>query len=300
MAGDSHETRLRITASRFDFHKLVLAHGWAFLAPFEWNDEVGRLARPLRLLDGRNVRAAVLVTSNNGHSVVSVWVRAEHVLSAEDRNAVRGQIRRMLRLDEDFSEFHRLCADDRELRFVAKLRCGGLLRAPSAFEDMVKTVCTTNCDWRNTKKMTEYLCAMAGGAFPAPEDLLPCSPQRLAKLAPVGYRAGTIIELARRSAEERLAVDDWAHEGDFARVRQALGEIKGFGPYSINHVLVLLGAYDGIPVDSEVLTYLRRIHFDGREVGAAEAVQPYDRYGRFRFLAFKFGRMGRQLNYIDK
>jgi len=294
------ETRLQITAPRFDFRKLVLAHGWAFLAPFEWDDEQGRLARPMRLPDSRHVHTSVSVASNNGRSVATVRVRAEHALSTEDRRAVRGQVRRMLRLDEDFSEFHRLCASDPDLRFVARLRCGGLLRAPSAFEDMVKTVCTTNCDWRNTKKMADSLCALAGGGFPAPEDLLPYSPRRLAKLAPVGYRAGTIIELGRRCAEGQLPVDAWAAQGDFARVREALAEIKGFGPYSINHVLVLLGAYDGIPVDSEVLAYLRRTHFDGRAVGPTEAVRPYDRYGRFRFLAFKFGRMGRKLNYIDK
>lgn len=300
MASGPRETRLQITAPRFDFRKLVLAHGWAFLAPFEWDDEQGRLARPVRLPNGRHVPAAVTVASNDGRSVVTVRVRDEHALSAEDRQAVRGQVRRMLRLDEDFSKFHRLCAADPDLCFAAKHRCGGLLRAPSAFEDMVKTVCTTNCDWRNTKKMAESLSALAGGGFPSPEDLLPYSPKRLAKLAPVGYRAGTIIDLARRCAEGRLAVDGWAQEGDFARVREALGGIKGFGPYSVNHVLVLLGSYDGIPVDSEVLAYLRRTHFDGREVGPGEAVQPYDRYGRFRFLAFKFGRMGRKLNYIDK
>jgi 3-methyladenine DNA glycosylase/8-oxoguanine DNA glycosylase len=206
----------------------------------------------------------------------------------------------MLRLDEDFSEFHRLCAGDPDLRFVAKSRCGGLLRAPSAFEDIVKTVCTTNCDWRNTKKMCLSLCAMAGGSFPTPENVLAFSPRRLAKLAPVGYRASTIVEIAKRSVEGRLPVESWAQEGDFLRVREALGEIRGIGPYSLNHILVLLGAYDTIPVDSEVLAYLRHTHFRGRPVREAEAVQPYHRYGRFRFLAFKFSRMGRKLNYIDK
>ena len=72
------------------------------------------------------------------------------------------------------------------------------------------------------------------------------------------------------------------------------------GPYCVTHMLVLLGSYSDIPVDSEVLKYLRRTHFDGKAVKPAEAVRPYDRYGSFRFLAFKFARMGRRLNYIDK
>jgi hypothetical protein len=64
-------------------------------------------------------------------------------------------------------------------------------------------------------------------------------------------------------------------------------------------MLVLLGSYERIPVDSEVLKYLRQTHFGGEHVSAKEAVKPYDSYGKYRFLAYKFGRMARAQNYID-
>ena len=110
----------------------------------------------------------------------------------------------------------------------------------------------------------------------------------------------TILEAARLCAEGRLDLDAWAAAVDFQRVREALAAIKGLGPYCVNHMLVLLGDYSDIPVDSEVLKYLRRTHFGGKAVGPAEAVRPYDRYGSFRFLAFKFARMRRRLNYIGR
>ena len=290
---------MQITAPRFDFRKLVLSHGWAFLPPFEWDDARNRLARPLRLASGRGVPISISVAANDGRSVVGVRVESGPGLDPDERVEARAKIRRMLRLDEDFSSFHRLCAGDPALRFVANERCGGLLRAPTAFEDLVKTVCTTNCDWRNTKKMCAALCDLAGGSFPRPERLLSVSPRRLAKAAPVGYRAGTILVAARLFTEGRLDLDAWATAGDFERVREALGAIRGVGPYCISHMLVLLGAYSEIPVDSEVLKYLRHTHFDGEAVEPPEATKPYDKYGSFRFLAFKFSRMGRRLNYID-
>jgi len=299
MGRSRRDTRLQITAVRFDFRKLVLAHGWAFLAPFQWNDRKERLARPIPLPRGRQVPAAMTATSTGDRSVVTVRVSAAHALDKEERLAVRKQVNRMLRLDEDFSEFHRFCEKDPDLEFVTRSRCGGLLRAPSAFEDMVKTICTTNCNWRNTKMMCDALCGLVGGGYPAPGDLLPYSPRRLARLAPVGYRASTIIELARTYTEGRLPVDAWADQGDFAQIRKTLSAIKGFGPYSVNHMLVLLGSYADIPLDSEVLAYLRATHFQARPVKAAKALQPYTRYGRFRFLAFKFGRMGRQMKTQD-
>ncbi len=213
MARKSYGNRLQITAPRFDFCKLVLAHGWAFLPPFEWDDERSRLARPLRLASSRQVPVAIYAAATDGQSVVTVRAASGHGFAPEERQEVRAKVRRMLRLDEDFSEFQRTCEADSTLRFVAKERCGGLLRAPSAFEDLVKTVCTTNCDWRNTKKMCAALCDLAGGGFPGPEHLLRFSPRQLARAAPVGYRSETILKAARLCAEGRLGMDAWAVGG---------------------------------------------------------------------------------------
>ena len=300
MPKTARRRRLQITVPRFDFPKLVLAHGWVFLAPFEWDPQRQRLTRPLRLTAHRRVRASVSVIDDGDRSVVSVRLPAASPLTGPQRQKVRQQVRRMLRLDEDFTGFHRLCADDPDLRFVSRCRCGGLLRAPSAFEDLIKTICTTNCDWRNTKAMCDALCTLADGDFPTAKELAAHSPRQLARVAPVGYRASTIVELARRSAEGQLDLEAWAEQGDFDRVRGALGQVSGVGPYTVSHMCVLLGAYDTIPVDSEVTAYLRRTHFGGNPVPVDSIVRPYEQYGRYRFLAFKFRRMGQRLNYIDK
>jgi len=291
-------TRIRMTARRFDFPKLVLAHGWAFLSPFAWSGRNKALRRPLRLPDGQCVSVQICAGANRGKSIVQI--NAALRLSPADRQAIRYQVWRMLCLDQDFSEFHAMCRGDPVLGFVSRVKCGGLLRSPTAFEDLVKTVCTTNCDWRNTKKMSDALCTLDGGGFPTPELVLKHSARQLAGKVPLGYRAETVRTVARLTADGKLPLDQWAAAGDWDRIRKCLAAIRGVGPYSTNHMLVLLGWYGDIPVDSEVLQYLQDTHFGGRAVPAEQAVQPYGRYGQYRFLAYKCHRMARRLNYIDK
>jgi 3-methyladenine DNA glycosylase/8-oxoguanine DNA glycosylase len=292
-------TTLRLAAAaRFDWRRLIFSHGWVFLAPFEWSDRTRSLSRPLRIASGRSARVAMLPPRRSIGADVSVVVDAK--LTRSDKTELTAQGRRILRLDDDFSDFHRLCKTDPLLGFAARARCGGLLRGATAFEDVIKTVCTTNCDWQNTKSMCEKLCALdPDGNFPTPRRVLDLSEFQLARKTACGYRAKTIRTLARLFAENKFRLDEWAAQNDFDRIAAALKPIWGIGPYALSHILVLLGDYRTIPVDSEILKYLSKTHFDGRKVTPTRAVQPYDRFGDFRYLAFKFGRMSRRENYIN-
>src|SRR3954469_16974222 len=150
MLRKDRSTKLRISASRFDWHRLVFAHGWIHLAPFQYDQERGVLSRPLRLHNSGSVNGSVAPSSSDE---LIATIQNDVPLHPLDKPFLRKQIQRMLRLEEDFSDFHRLCKADEMLRFAARHRCGGLLRSPTAFEDVIKTVATTNCDWRNTKSM---------------------------------------------------------------------------------------------------------------------------------------------------
>jgi len=277
------------TVPRFHFPQLVHSHGWAWLAPFVWEESTATLSRPIFVGSGRQISVAVRVERAGPASRVIVCCKER--AQPSDRQIIRAAVRRMLRLDEDFSEFHKLCAADPRLRFVAHRRCGGMLRAPDLFEDLVKTVCTVNCAWGNTIGMCQALCRFGEGAFPTPTSLLAFNERRLAACIPLGYRARTVLTLAKLYDQRRLPFDDWAAQGQFERIRQTLRPVWGIGPYALNHILVLLGCYDAIPVDSEARRFLSETHFGGKTVSPQEAVRPYEKYGKFRFLAFQFSRL---------
>jgi len=282
--------RMTITTPRFNFPQLVCSHGWAWLAPFAWDEATQTLSRPITLGATRQIGVAIRMRQVGALS--QVVVTAGEDIQPHEKEIVRKGVRRMLRLDEDFAEFHKVCAGDPQLRVLARRRCGGMLRAPELFEDLIKTVCTVNCSWGNTISMCDALCRLGKDAFPTAASLLAFNERQLAAHVPLGYRAKTVLLLSRLYDEGRLPLDDWAAQGDFARIRQTLSPLWGIGPYALNHILVLLGCYDTIPVDSVAISFLRKAHFGGKAVTPKQAVRPYDKYGQFRFLVFHFSRWG--------
>ena len=101
-------------------------------------------------------------------------------------------------MEQDFACFHDMCRINPTLNFVYKNNCRGMLRSPSAFEDLIKTVCITNCDWRNTKKMCSALCSLDGGNFPTPKEILKYRTEDLSKIVPLGYRTKTVHHIPRK------------------------------------------------------------------------------------------------------
>ena len=281
-------TRITLTVPRFHFPQLVHSHGWAWLAPFRWNETTKTLSRPMTMGQERHLPITIRVQQAGASCRVTVAIK--DAISPQEREIVHNGVRRMLRLDEDFTEFHKVCAADPRLRFVARTRCGGMLRAPDLFEDLIKTVCTVNCSWGNTISMCEALCRLGKEAFPTAASLLAFNERRLAAAVPLGYRAKTVLLLSRLHEAGRLPLDEWAAQGHFAKIRATLSPIWGIGPYALNHILVLLGCYDAIPVDSLAIQFLSENHFGGKAVSPKKAVRPYEKYGKYRFLAFHFGR----------
>lgn len=224
-----------------------------------------------------------------------------------DREFLRSRVRWMFRADEDFGQFWELCRGHAILRHCRSQRTGTLLRCATVFEDTVKTICTVNCSWSNTKLMVANLCRMFGescaGAgeaftFPTPERLAAAFVDDL-KEAKLGFRARYILELARRVAGGALDLDAWCRERDPDALRAAILGVKGIGSYGANHLLVLLGHYGEIPCDSEVRAYLGVSPKAAQKEVERAAAKRYGKWGKYCFLAYKFERVFRRLNYVD-
>lgn len=289
-----------IQIRKFDFEKFIYFHGWIYLAPYNIYENERAIGRYLKNSTCKNVYVKIIVSDDERYTILKVIAPEDIKTSDRDKTVLRKQIKRMFMLDEDFSAFHDLCKKNPSLKYVYENNCKGMLRSPNAFEDLTKTVCTTNCDWRNTKKMCTSLCGLDSGNFPSPKDILKYSIGKLSKIAPLGYRANTVYQISKLTEEGKLELDRWADDGDYGRIRKVLKDIKGIGEYSINHMLVLLGDFSNIPVDSEVLKYLKEIYFRGKDVSTKELTKPFERYGDFKYLAYKYERMARKLNYINK
>jgi 3-methyladenine DNA glycosylase/8-oxoguanine DNA glycosylase len=228
-----------------------------------------------------------------------VSAEAEGTVTQPDLEFIRDRVGWMLRADEDFEEFWRVCREHPLLHHCADLKAGALIRSASIFEDVVKTRLTTNCHWRNTKRMVAGLCREFGdeGAFPTPERLARAGEDELRSIG-LGYRARFVSEFARKAVDGEISTESWiGRETD--DLREELLSLPGIGPYSANHMLMLLGHYDRIPCDSEVCSYLGLPPgTDSRKVERL-AAERYGAFGKYAFLAYKFERVLKNRNYVD-
>lgn len=272
--------------------RVVLSHGFTSLPPMRAADDGTWLETtvPLARARPRHLRVA----QRGDRAIVTVLGRRP---SRAARAAVRRAVRHILRLDEDLSPFYALSRPDPALAWAAR-GAGRLARSPTVFEDVVKTICTTNCAWSATERMVRVLVARLGEraagaprdswegrAFPTPEAMAAAPLHFYRDVVRAGYRGPYLRRLASLVVSGELDLE--ALEGSELPdedVARALLSLPGVGPYAAAHVMLLLGRYSLLILDSWTRpTYARLAR---REASDAAIARRFARYGRYAGLAF--------------
>jgi len=274
----------------FSFRSAVASHGWMQLVPFHFDPEAGLLTYVHRLGSGRVVELRLRGLP------AGVGVAVDGSLSAPERGEVKRAVAWMLGLEMDFSAFYTLARREPRLARAEEKAQGRVLRCPSLFEDVVKTILTTNTLWAATRRMTANLVDQYGDplpadparrAFPTPGRLARTTEARLRSKTRLGYRAPYVLELARAIASGKLDLEALKDEAlPTADLRKRLLAIKGVGNYAAANLLILLGRYDFLPVDSWALKMVSQEWHDGKPVGPAEVEAAFERWGKWKGLAY--------------
>ena len=282
----------------FDFAGTAYSHGWVVLAPNRWDADALTVERVHRLGAGK----VVLLRIGGGGTVrkPEIHIQVTHTgrLSKKDAEEVRTHVAHMFRVDEDLDGFYSLCRRRGGPWKKVTAGLGRLLRSPGVFEDVVKVICTTNTQWGGTKKMVEGLVEAFGDpypgdparkAFPAPEAIASTHRDEFVSRVRLGYRAPYVHELAERVASRELDLDA-LHDPDAptALVKKRLLAIKGVGNYAAATLLMLLGRYDSLGVDTVCRDFAKKKYFDGRAPDDEEIQRIYERWGEWRYLAYWF------------
>lgn len=285
--------RLELTAQPpFNFQATVLSHGWRRLRPFSWDEE--RLGRVERLSTGRVVRLAV--GGSEGLTGVIVDIRANDALSDGEVEEIKGKVSWVLGLEEELTDFYALCEGEPALRHVVEEGKGRVLRSPTVYEDVVKTICTTNCTWRQTEGMVGRLVEGLGEpypleplkAFPTPEAVVEAGENYLQEIK-LGYRASSIAQLSRQVASGDLDLEGLKYSPlETVELYKRLKSIKGVGQYAAAHILTLLGRHDYLGVDTWARRLVSEQFFDGAPVTDKEVQEVFAPWGKWRFLAYWF------------
>ncbi len=276
----------------FSFASLVNSHGWAQLAPFNASDDGSRLAYILRFASGRV--AELRLSEQSGGVQIECGLDLTPAEQAEATRAVSW----MAALDQDFSAFYRAARAEPKLSRVEARAQGRVLRSPTVFEDVVKTILTTNTLWAATRRMCLNLVTQFGEplpddpqrkAFPTPQALAESSPPVLKEQTRLGYRAGYIHELALRVSTGELDLERYKDSDlDTPQLRKELMQIKGVGGYAAANLLMILGRFDFIPIDSWAFKMVSHEWHNGEPVGPGEVESAFEKWGEFRGLAYWF------------
>jgi 3-methyladenine DNA glycosylase/8-oxoguanine DNA glycosylase len=250
--GGARRLRLRWP---IDLALTVASHGWAYLAPWEWDPERGRLARVERI--GGTV-GKVTVSQQGPTSLDIIWEGSDFTDHAGE---ILRRVERWVSAEWDPAPaILALGADFTEDAALIERGGGRLLRCSTFYEDFVKTLLTVNTSWSGTCRMSAALVAEpGGGAFPPPEAMIDYGEERLRQIAKLGFRAPTAVAATRRMLEDG-AIDRDGHGRSELLDHDYLLTLKGIGPYAAAHCRMLLHDFSRIPIDSVAIAHLRERH----------------------------------------
>ena len=298
-------TKISISARPpFDFLSVVNSQGWRQLAPFSYDEKTNTLSYILRLSSGRVIELKMREETDG------LVVETEK-LAANERREVKEKVSWMFGLDMDFSRFYAASRSEPKLASARERALGRVLRSPTLFEDVIKTILTTNTLWAATRNMTRKLVDELGDtlappkehrddvrgavgeveakAFPTPEAIAASSPEFLKEKTRVGYRASAIYNLAVQVASATFDLESLkTSELPTLELRKQLLTINGVGPYAAANLLLLLGRSDFIPVDSWALKLVSHEWYRGKPITPKEVEKRFEKWGEFKGLAFWF------------
>jgi N-glycosylase/DNA lyase len=262
-----------------DFRRTLGSHGVAALPPSHIDEEAWTLE--VTLPSGRGARTVRVSEGRAGYA------RVEGATSS-----ILVQLRHMFRLDEDLAPFYALAHDDPQLAWAAA-GAGRMLRGPTVFEDVIKTICTTNTAWGGTVRMVtalvEHLGVAAPGGgrtFPRPAAMAAAGEDFYRNVARAGYRGPYLQALAEDVASAALDLEQLNDpELPVEEVEARLLALPGVGPYAAAHVMLTsLGRYSHLVLDSWTRpTYAKLV---GRKASDKTIARTFRRYGDFAGLAF--------------
>jgi N-glycosylase/DNA lyase len=280
-----------------DLVRTLNSHGFVDLPPMKPDPDYRAVELTLRPRRGPPRRVRV-EPGRRGRATVRVLGAPAPEAVADDLAAA---VHHVLRLDADLSTFYAAAAADAELSWVTS-GAGRMVRSPSVFEDVVKTICTTNCAWSATRRMVHAIVqhlgepapgAAADGpwgrAFPTPAAMADAGEAFFRDVARAGYRGAYLVSLSRAVVAGELDLERLgrasADELPDAELEAALLALPGIGPYAAAHIMMTLGRYHRLILDSWTRPTYAKIR--GRPIVSDAAIQRrFRRYGPYAGLAF--------------
>ena len=268
------------TPSDFNFKATIESHGWYQLAPNYADSERSILQRPYKLENGKPV--TLILRGGKFHTLI-IHIRGQAIIDSQDRNNIMQAVANMFNLNQRLTPFYKEMAKIEGYQWIAEKEPARLLASPTIWEDLAKTLLTTNTSWGNTVKMAERLSAIdPDKIFPSAETITNMLPDEFADCAGLGYRASYLYEVAEHIVLGELDVESW-RSLDSEALYKAIVDLKGFGDYSAGTLMRLIGHHDRLAIDSVAREAYEQVTGSPPE-SDTDIHQYYEKFGDWRGL----------------
>ena len=272
-----------------DLWRTVVSHGVASLPPADIDEDAQTMTVTVPVA-GSKPRTVRIRQGRKGKARIDILGPAP---GARVRAGVEASVRRVLNLGEDLSPLYEVARTDPELAWITS-GAGRMARGATVFEDVVKTICTTNCTWSATERMVGALVEKlgepsAGGhgrAFPTPQAMADTPEAFYRDVAKAGYRGAYLRTLAASVAKGALDLEALAAgEAPDDELAKELLALPGVGPYAAAHIMMLIGRHSLLILDSWTRPKYARLN-GGRKASDRTIERRFRRYGQYAGLAF--------------
>jgi 3-methyladenine DNA glycosylase/8-oxoguanine DNA glycosylase len=274
-----------------DLWRTLVSHGVATLPPSVLDEERRTLTVTVPIRGGK-ARTIVIREGRRGTARIEVLGPAP---GPRTERRLREVVAQMLNLGEDLAPLYAAAASDPDLSWITT-GAGRMFQSPTVFEDVVKTICTTNTTWSATERMVgalvdnlgEASAGAHGRAFPTPAAMASASESFFRNVVRAGYRGAYLHRLAVDVTEGSLDLevlrDASSEELPDEEVGARLLALPGVGPYAAAHVMMLLGRHSRLILDSWTRPKYARLN--GRKARDRQIERRFRRYGDYAGLAF--------------
>lgn len=264
------------TPEQFSFQATVDSHGWRNLAPFSYDKETRIVSRIERLTNSTLVK---LFLSDSDDAGIQVAVKGVDQLTDEQHAEIETHVSRCMSLNWDLRAFYAFVQDHPEYTWIVDQHAGRMLVGVTVWEDLAKTLLTTNTTWAQTIAMTQRLCSLGYPyaedefAFPTPHQIAALPFDDFAVHIRAGYRAPYLHALAQKIASGELDVEAWYSDISSNELYKAVKSLKGFGDYAAGTMLRLLGHFDQLAIDTACRSAYKRV--TGSESAEDKEIKAY-------------------------
>ncbi len=278
---------------RFDLSSEIFANGDRQICTYEQ----GRFWQVIRV-NGKLILVTVEAAGTVGKPAVSVELKSDRAITAEDTKKAEVAVNALFSLDLDLNPFYETVKDDRILADVTrKLRGLKSSTTPTVFEALVDSIVEQQISLKVAASIESKIIKKFGDvlhlesdvyyAYPTPQRLAAASTDDLRQCG-LSFRKGEYIKnVSTLITEGKLDLEKLRNYERSEQIIRELDEIRGIGVWTAEFTMLRgMQRLEALPADDLGLRRdISRYYRDGKVIPSAEAQRIAEGWGRWKGLA---------------